>query len=81
VAANQPVVVVNQTLARQLAQDARIVGRAVKFGVPVFNRANEATAWSVVGVVADTLTRDRVRQSSRRCSSRRASTRRSVQLD
>jgi putative ABC transport system permease protein len=52
-----PVVVVNQTLARRLTPAGSPVGRAVKFGVPVFNGVDGQRVWTVVGVAADT--RDR----------------------
>ena len=56
-ATSQPVVVVNQTLARRLTPAGSPVGRNVKFGVPVFNGPDGTRVWSVVGVAADTWDR------------------------
>lgn len=56
-ATSQPVVVVNETLARKLTPGASPVGRNVKFGVPVFNGQDGTRVWSVVGVAADTWDR------------------------
>lgn len=52
-----PVVVVNETLARRLGAERTIVGRALTFGVPVFNGADGSRTWQVVGVAADTFDR------------------------
>ncbi len=56
-ATSQPVVVVNETLARRLTPAGSPVGRNVKFGVPVFNGPDGTRVWSVVGVAADTWDR------------------------
>lgn len=56
-ATTAPVVVVNETLARRLGARRGIVGRAVSFGVPVFNGADGARTWRVVGVATDTFDR------------------------
>lgn len=56
-AATSPVVVVNQALARRLSPDRSLVGRQVRFGVPVFNGADGQRVWQVVGVAADTWDR------------------------
>ena len=53
----QPVVVVNETLARRLTPGGSPVGRTVRFGVPVFNGADGTRVWHVVGVAADTWDR------------------------
>ena len=47
------VVLVNETLARRLADPSTLVERTVKFGVADFNSRGPATPWTVVGVVAD----------------------------
>ena len=47
------VVLVNETLARRLADPSTLVGRPVKFAVADFNSRGPATPWTVVGVVAD----------------------------
>lgn len=51
--AAMPVVVVNETLARRLAPGRSPVGRAVTFGVPVFNGPDGQRTWRIVGVAAD----------------------------
>ncbi len=56
-ATSLPVVVVNQTLARRLSATGSPVGRAVKFGVPVFNGGDGQRVWTVVGVAGDTWDR------------------------
>ena len=56
-ATTQPVVVVNETLARRLTPGGSPVGRAVRFGVPVFNGADGTRVWQVVGVAADSWDR------------------------
>ena len=56
-ATSQPVVVVNETLARRLTPGASPVGRNVKFDVPVFNGPDATRVWSVVGVSTDTWDR------------------------
>jgi len=53
----QPVVVVNETLARRLTPAGSPVGRNVKFEVPVFNGSDGTRVWQVVGVAADTWDR------------------------
>jgi len=54
---SQPVVVVNETLARRLAPGGSPVGRNLKFGVPVFSGDDGKRVWRVVGVTADTWDR------------------------
>jgi putative ABC transport system permease protein len=56
-ATSLPVVVVNHTLARRLTPAGSPVGRAVKFGVPVFNGVDGQRVWTVVGVAGDTWDR------------------------
>ncbi|MFN7979298.1 MAG: ADOP family duplicated permease [Vicinamibacterales bacterium] len=56
-ATTPPVVVVNETLARRLGGGGSIVGRALSFGVPVFNGSDGARTWRIVGVAADTFDR------------------------
>lgn len=56
-ATSPAVVVVNDTLARRLGAADGIVGRALTFGVPVFNGADGARTWRVVGVATDTFDR------------------------
>ena len=56
-ATSQPVVIVNETLARRLTPGASPLGRAVKFGVPVFNGVDGTRVWHVVGIAADTWDR------------------------
>ncbi len=56
-AGTAPVLVVNETLARRLVPAGSPLGRAVKFGVPVFNGDDGGRVWTVVGVAADTWDR------------------------
>ena len=56
-AASLPVVVVNRTLAARLAPQGSLVGRAVKFNVPVFGGPDGRRVYTVIGVADDTWDR------------------------
>lgn len=56
-AGSQPIVVVNQALARRLVPDGSAIGRALKFNIPAFNGENGNKVWTIVGVADDTWDR------------------------
>ena len=56
-AASQPVVVVNQALAKRLAPTSSVIGRAVKFAVPAFAGDDGRKVWTVIGVADDSWDR------------------------
>jgi putative ABC transport system permease protein len=56
-AGSQPIVVVNQALARRLVPDGSPLGRAIKFNIPAFNGQDGNKVWTIVGVADDTWDR------------------------